>query len=148
MMTHVDMHVDDLATFMFTRNVNNAMIELSLGGIENNKDLFFFCLDLLCKGLVILYGKNGRVDVENLTLDCFASIQKKMNLAGIRVKLLVESLDNEYDESNAINLDDINAQSDTDNLVEYVFKMKMDKIIYNIAFELVHHDTTRCSRSS
>ena len=143
--THVDMHVNDLATFMFTKNVNNATLELSLGGIENNKDLFFFCLDLLCKGLVLLYGKYGRVDVERLSFECFNCIKKKMALAGINVKLNVESVDAPED-INAINLDEIHSQSDSDELSDYIFKMKMDKIIYNIAFELVHYDATRCSR--
>lgn len=146
--THVDMHVDDLATFMFLKNKNNAIVELSLGGIENNKDLFFFCLDLLCKGLVLLYGENGRVDVEILTLDSFKLIEKKMALAGIHVKLHIESIAIDPTEEcvNAINLDDINLQSDNELLTDYVFKMKMDSIIYNIAFELVHHGGSRCSR--
>ena len=43
---YVDMHINNLAEFMFLRNVNDAKLVMSLGGIEDAKDLFYFCLDL------------------------------------------------------------------------------------------------------
>ena len=53
----VDMEIDDLASFLFTKNINNITTELSLGGIADNKDLFFFCLDLF--GLALGHGPVG-----------------------------------------------------------------------------------------
>ena len=151
---NVDMHIDDLAMFMFLKNKNNAIIELSLGGIESNKDLFFFCLDLLCKGLVLLFGNDRKVELDSLTPEAFDDVKKKMSLAGINVQLHIEQIyspqtstlttdddgpsDLVDDFRNAINLNELNMDVDCKQLEDYVFRMKMDKIIYNIAFNLVH----------
>jgi hypothetical protein len=158
----VDMHVNDLADFMFTKNVNNALIDLSLGGIENNKDLFFFCLDLFCKGLVILHGTDNKVDLDSITMEQFGDIKNKMELAGIQVNLELQSLpENENttisliddadgtDETgepsdipaitNSVNLTEIDQEYDHKQLNEYVFRLKMDKFIFFITFNLIHN---------
>jgi hypothetical protein len=151
----VDMHVNDLAEFMFTKNTNNALIELSLGGIENNKDLFFFCLDLFCKGLVILYGTDNRVNLDSITMEQFGDIKNKMELAGIQVNLeltalpenenttisLIEENGEEPSDvqaiTNSVNLNEIDQEYDHKQLNEYVFRLKMDKLIFLITFNLI-----------
>jgi hypothetical protein len=150
----VDMHIDDLANFMFVRNVNNALVELSLGGIENNKDLFFFCLDLFCKGLVLLFGENGKVDVESLTEEKFNLVKQKMHLAGIDVKLDIYmdpsqsttvSLINDNEPPDvepiktSVNINELDMDDDNKPLSEYVFRLRLDSIIYNIHFDIVHN---------
>lgn len=154
----VDMHVNDLADFMFTKNTNNALIELSLGGIENNKDLFFFCLDLFCKGLVILHGTDNKVNLDSITMEQFGDIKNKMELAGIQVNLeLIAIPENENttislisDEdcisepddvqaiTNSININEIEQEYDHKQLNEYIFRLKMDKFIFLITFNLIH----------
>jgi hypothetical protein len=155
---HVDMHIDNLAHFMFIRNINNALVELCLGGIENNKDLFYFCLDLFCKGLVLLFGKDGKVDIESLILDDFIQVKRKMALAGIDVKLDIYEIPKDAEEEpddiapalanappdvpearNAVNLPEIENIHDNMELKEFVFRLKMDRVIYNISFELKHN---------
>jgi hypothetical protein len=146
----VDMHINDLATFMFLKNVNNAIVELSLGGVENNKDFFYFCLDLFCKGLVILFGENGKVNVESLTQEQFAIIKQKMSLAGIDVKLdvfieqqttisLLDEAPPDVDPiKTSINFNEIDMDDDNKPLSDYVFRLKMDNLLYNIHFETIH----------
>ena len=153
----VDMHVNDLADFMFTKNINNALIELSLGGIENNKDLFFFCLDLFCKGLVILYGIENKVNLDSITMEQFNDIKNKMELAGIQVNLELQELQknentiislisedsiNEPSDiqaiTNSINLNEIDQEYDHKQLNEYIFRLKMEKYIFLITFNLIH----------
>lgn len=156
---NVDMHIDNLAHFMFIRNINNALVELSLGGIENNKDLFYFCLDLFCKGLVLLFGKDGKVSIDSLILDDFIQVKRKMALAGIDVKLDIYKIPKDSDDNesnnvapalvnappdvpearNAINIPEIESIHDNLELKEFVFRLKMDRVIYNISFELKHN---------
>ena len=139
--SNVEMHIDDLADFMFLKNKNDAIIDLSLGGIENNKDMFFFCLDLFCKGLVTLYGVDGKVDVEELKMEAFQVVYHKMSLAGINVKLDIQNIDDPpdlIDNNNSINLENINDDTNDKNLKDYVFTMHMDTILYNVSFELIH----------
>lgn len=138
----VDMKIDHLAEFMFTKNTNNAQLQLSLGGIENNKDLFFFCLDIFCKGLVLMFGNGSNsVNVEDITMDNFSAIREKMLCAGIDVKLTVYPAD--IDDENpvqqpAINLDDINSNDNDLPLQEYEFKVTTPTMIYIISFNIVH----------
>lgn len=83
----IELEVDQLAEFLFKKNLNNAVIELSLGGIEDNKDMFYFCLDVFCKGLVMMFGKDNRLVVNDITLDQFDLVKQKMKNAGIDVTL-------------------------------------------------------------
>jgi hypothetical protein len=138
----VDMKIDHLAEFMFTKNTNNAQLQLSLGGIENTKDLFFFCLDIFCKGLVMLFGKGSNsVNVEDITMENFDTIREKMLCAGIDVRLSVYPADID-DEQPAqqpgINLDDINGNDNDLPLNEYEFKLTTPSMIYVISFNIVH----------
>lgn len=138
----IELEIDDLADFMFKRNVNNVVLELSLGGLENNKDLFYFILDLFCKGLVAMFGNGtNSVDVDTITYDNFMSIKEKMFCAGIEVNMEyypndISSGDSET--KTVINTDEINNASDDKPLNEYIFKLYTLKNQYLISFNLVH----------
>lgn len=140
---NVQMAIDDLADFMFVRNTNDAIIDLSLGGIQNSKDLFYFCLDLFCKGLVILFGNgNNSVNIDDLTLENFALIRKKIICAGIETKLNTNPLETpieEFDHTNTLNFDELNTIDDNLPLSSYEFKIKTPNMMYVLSFEIVHH---------
>ena len=132
---HVDMEVDDFAVFMFKRNVNDAVIELALGGVENTKDLFCFLVDLLCKGLVILFSKElNRIEVDDLTLEDFQVVKKKMGLAGIDV--ILNLLPNEDHIPPSVNIRDIDFLPENDPLETYKFRVVSFTIIYEIRFAI------------
>lgn len=138
----IELEIDDLADFMFKRNDNNVVLELSLGGLENNKDLFYFILDLFCKGLVIMFGNGtNSVDVDTITYDNFMSIKEKLLCAGIQVNMEYYPNDILTDETvkrAIINTDEINNASDDKQLNEYIFKLYTLKNQYLISFSLVH----------
>jgi hypothetical protein len=131
----VDMDVSDFAEFMFVRNVNNSIIELSLGGVENNKDLFCFLVDLLCKGLVLMFGQNNRLEIENLTLEDFLALKRKMGLAGIQVNLDITP--NTENTPCSVNIYDIEQYPDDALLQDYKFIVTSPGSIYQIGFNLV-----------
>jgi hypothetical protein len=84
----MDLHVDDLAPFVFQQNPVGRKIVLSLDGLESSKDLFFFILDLLCKGLVLMYGIEGqKMDLTRIDSTMFQNACKRMACAGIDVRL-------------------------------------------------------------
>jgi hypothetical protein len=149
----VDMQIDDLAKFLFKENVNNVTIELSLGGIADNKDLFFFCLDLFCKGLVMLYGQGSKsVSIENITQEQFNQLQSKMICAGVKANLSIFPLDIDVDiqvsteeEGNetvksvsVLNIDELNDAPNDKPLPEYEFKLINHDVMYVVNFNLVH----------
>jgi hypothetical protein len=139
----VNMEVNDLAEFMFLKNENNVVLELSLGGIENNKDLFCFLLDIFCKGLVLMFGNGTKsVNIEDITLDNFTKIKEKMLCAGININLQMFPSDIIDDTGVApqaqLNLDEINMADDNIQLQEYEFKVMNATTTYVISFNLVH----------
>ena len=83
----MDIHVDDLAAFVFSP-LRKTKFGLSLDGLESSKDLFFFLLDLFCKGMVLMFGTNGNtVDLSTISHEQFKEIEKRMARAGILLKL-------------------------------------------------------------
>lgn len=137
----VELEINELAEFMFKRNDNNITLELSLGGLENNKDLFYFILDLFCKGLVLMFGNDNSVDVDSITYDNFLSIKEKMLCAGIQVNMEYYPNDiqlNDTEKRAVINTEEINSASENKELHEYVFKLHTLKTQYLIYFSLVH----------
>lgn len=139
----VNMGVGDLAEFMFVRNVNHAILDLALGGIENNKDLFCFILDLFCKGLVLMFGNETRsVNIEDITMDNFQLLKQKMLCAGINISLQVFPADLVSEDGQTqramLNLDEINASADNLPLEAYEFKVQNTQSTYVISFNLVH----------
>lgn len=131
-----EIEIDDLADYMFLQN-SVGKIALSLPDLNSNKDLFFFLLDLFCKGLLILYGNNFRVEVEKLTLEDFEKIKKKMQYAGIIVNLqLISHPNSSVTPANPININDISNLSDHLEIKDYVFKLSTLKHIYCINFSL------------
>jgi hypothetical protein len=147
----VDMEIDDLANFLFKENINNVTIELSLGGIADNKDLFFFCLDLFCKGLVLLYGQGTKsVSIETITKEQFNQLQSKMLCAGIKVCLAIFPLDIDVDirvttedegnekTINVLNIEELNNAPNDKSLPDYEFKLINHDMMYVVNFNLVH----------
>jgi hypothetical protein len=139
---NVDMHINDLARFIFIENINDVAVAMSLNGIDDTKDLFYFCLDLFCKGLVMMFGNDNRVNVHELTYIDFEKIQKKMKNAGVIVKLEVFEdiqLDDNNDAHNAfINLEYINSLPNDLQLRDYNFIMKTDNSVFTISFDITY----------
>jgi len=138
---HADMHIDKFADFLFLRNVHDKKVELSLGGVQNQKDFFFFLLDLFCKGLILLHGDDRRVIIENLTMDDFGLVKKKMYLAGIDVHLDVHprEVDVSQDKPCELNLQDLESKDDNLDLKSYVFTVKTMQLVINVKFSIFHN---------
>ena len=137
---NIQMHIDYFADFMFVKNINNAIIDLTLPTVDNNKDMFFFLVDLICKGLILLYGINNKVDLDSLKIDDFVYIQKKLNLAGINVDLNIEEHNGNNATAHKLNLQDIEDNyEDNLDLKEYVFIINNVTHIYKIRFNLFHN---------
>lgn len=76
--------VKHLARFLFLEN-DGRPCSLSFDGIEDARDLFCFCLELLTKGMALLYGDaTGCVRLSQLSNQQFETVCTKLACAGIR----------------------------------------------------------------
>ena len=119
----LDVHADDLTRLVFIENHRNKTYALCLGGVETSKDLFFFMLDLLCKGLVFLYG-NGEpaIDLAEVTTEQFQNVGQKLACAGIIVHLKTEMIVPVNRESN-------NNDNDTNNEPKFETRINMPQLL-------------------
>ena len=121
---------------MFIGNTDDCKIFLELGGIENNKDLFFFCIDIFFKGLVLLFGKDGKLnDIESITAEQLQDVQYKMSRAGI--VLHVQVLPPDPDDASVWNIHEI--ESDTDEqkpINKYELYLNLQHAKYVVSFDL------------
>jgi len=145
-MLAVEVPLENLAEFIFLKNVNNASIELSLEGLENGKDFFFFCLDLFCKGLITMFG-NGRtqVNIQDLSPEQFNEFKSKFKLAGIDTVLEILPPDTSIGKDELfINIKELYEEPDNLNLKDYKFILKSCDCTYMIHFDLFHNVTGKC----
>lgn len=151
----MEIEVDELAEFLFIKNEDNIVVELSLGGITDNKDLFYFCHDLFCKGLVILYGKENALIINDITDEQFFHVKKKMSNAGINVQLDIinrEAPPDLVDTSSDVpcdlprevlypnvNMHELEALPNHLRLEDYKFEINFTpELSYGISFSLFH----------
>lgn len=154
MYPHIEINIDELADFLFIKNETNVIVELSLGGIEDNKDLFFFCLDLFCKGLVYLFGNDRSINIQSVTLDQFDAVKKKLENAGIRATLEIQQTipcEIVHDDIEIppdlpssvlypkVNVDELQLLPNTFPLKDYIFEIHLkETLVYKISFDLFH----------
>lgn len=141
METQVEAHINDLAKFLFLVNKDSS-IYLSLHGIEDNKDMFYFCVDLFSKGLILLFGENNRVEINSITYDQFSLVKQKLGKAGIKVYLATYEdipIDDERPGTHQINIPQIQNLPNNLPLKEYVFILRSNNQVYQVSFELFHN---------
>lgn len=89
----VDIH--RLARYLFVENVvRKAPCVISLDEADSPAELFCFCMDLLCKGITLMFGDaGGAVCLGNLTEAQFQEVCACIEAAGIRCKWTMEEDD-------------------------------------------------------
>lgn len=163
------MDLEHFADMVFRQNKNDMALALS-ADLRSVRDCFCFCLDLLCKGLILLYGKEvvnidpvndratlkKRVDLENLDMEKLDFIKGRMLLCGIKVhtQLVPVSMYEEAglpyprkpngDPAQKIGLPNVDAYMDTDPLEAYkvdIWTGPSTRIHIQLHFELTHVGT-------
>jgi hypothetical protein len=141
--------LDNFARFIFCEN-DGRPVDIHIHGLDTSRDLFKLCLDLLCKGLFLLYGKDkggdkGVLCLDDITLDDFDVVQQKLKHAGIRCILETYQLEECSEDTldlwtqNFLNLQAMDAQDPSKlQLSDYIFELQTATHIYKIKFEVFH----------
>lgn len=80
---------DFVPIVLFKHNPNNLPVSIIYPTLSSSKELFFFLLDILCKGLVYLYGRSDVSErtcstyLDDLTKDQIFEVALKLKCAGI-----------------------------------------------------------------
>lgn len=139
------MSINDLAEFLFIKNIHDRPVELRDLNVQNSKELFTFCLDLMCKGLVLLFGTDGKVCINTLSMEQFDILKRKMRCTGIDCQLNVieveEPPENLLDlwTQNFLNIQSVRSSDDNMGLNDYTFELQTHENIFKIKFDLIHN---------
>jgi hypothetical protein len=136
------MSLNDFPKLVFVSNKDDAKIQFSLGDNHNLKtahDLFFFFVDLLIKGIVLLFAQGdegsrsvviGDLSAENIEL-------LKRKFANIGVVLTVEAVPNEGDPPKARIMYELSDQAGGDVLENYRMKLVDVACTYFVRFKMM-----------
>lgn len=133
-MSFSEVSVDELSEFIFKQNNRNSKIVLQSDDFHTTKDLFSFCVDLLCKGLSLTIDivENDQIDIQSISIEQFNKVAERMLLAGIKVNIQV--LENVTKLQPVINvIEKVNHSHLSDYCLQIIGKDR----IYNLIFDLI-----------
>jgi len=139
-MYEVETSLQGFVKFIFIENTSDAKVYMNLPqgdqGIRDNHDLFVFCTDLLCKGLVLLYGnEENRVPIDSLTSEQLQYVKTKLLNAGIDLKVDIKQIVSMVSESP--NVKPCIVKGDGEDLSSYKLRLVSKNFEYTIQFDLV-----------
>ena len=143
-------------------NHRGKRLVIQAESINTTKNLFYFCLDLFCKGLLYCFGdEQNRVRIDTITLPQIQEVIDKLGYTGIMTVIHVEQgkdfMNNiEYHgygdqlaltQQNSVSftsppqfvqnsLNNIEKKPDNEDLSSYKFHLVIKELIYIIHFEI------------
>jgi len=140
-MNNITIDIDDMVNTIFKNEPKEKKsIHLSFD-VTEEYELFKILVDILTKGLKILFGdENGLVNINTITEDNFNTIKKYFNSFGFNIKYVYHlPLDKITVDNNTLlpSLDNnnIEIENNSNNLNIYYFNLKTENIKYEISFD-------------
>lgn len=90
-----NLSLDKAVEMIFAQNMDEdyEIDGMSINGIDNTTDIFWFITKLFKEGTIYMFKKeNGDVDLDSLTNDDFEKINKCMHRVGVNIELYVENI--------------------------------------------------------
>lgn len=132
-MSTSEVSIDELSEFIFKQNNHNSKVVLQSDDFHTTKDLFSFCIDLMCKGLLLNMDLQcNEIDIQKISIEEFNRVSERMLLAGIKVN--IQTLDNNDNLIPAINIIE---KVNHSQLSDYCLQIIGPKNINNIIFDLI-----------
>tara|TARA_B110000093_G_C12843095_1_gene356094 strand:- start:27 stop:458 length:432 start_codon:yes stop_codon:yes gene_type:complete len=142
-MKQEEVHINDitkLVQFVFVENRGDNRMLIESSDFKDNRDLYFFCIELTMKGLAYLYGDgNGKVDIEELSMDQIENIKTKLANAAIELLLDIEETDDMINDTEIIYDIPYNDLEKKLKLEEYSLKLIKKKSKYTLRFKIMDY---------
>jgi|TARA_Y100000389_G_scaffold109799_1_gene106886 hypothetical protein len=142
-MNQEEVHINDitkLVEFVFVENRGNNRMLIESSDFKDNRDLFFFCIELTMKGLSYLYGnENGKVDIDDLSMEQIENIKSKLANAAIELLLDIEEIEDSVNDTEIIYDIPYNDLEKKVNLEEYSLKLIKKNTKYTLRFKIMDY---------
>ena len=147
----LNINVNEVANYIFKINTDKEIF-ININSLKTKKELFFLLFDIFCKGIILMYGENNKMKLNNLELYQFEEIKTKLKYAQINLNMitydketaqildLIPSSDKEIKEKNIIqnSIVEIVRMPDNDDLKCYIFHLYMNNTLFCINFDILH----------
>tara|TARA_B110000238_G_scaffold194104_1_gene231460 strand:+ start:1974 stop:2399 length:426 start_codon:yes stop_codon:yes gene_type:complete len=109
---------------------------------KNNRDLFFFCVEITTKMLSIKYGDNttGKVNIEDLTVEEIGLVKQKLIKSSIDFNIDIIDIDFDKDYADIIYVIPKNDLNDNVDLDKYIMYIKKKNKQYTINFQIIYYN--------
>ena len=138
-----DVNYNEFINYVFIENDEKKRIYMTFTDekIKCVKDLYKFCLDLFCKGVVFVYGgDNKSVELNSLSLDQIQSIIDKLSCTGIitMIRMLdIKGVLNDGCQMLKKTLSDLEDLDDNLEISEYFVVIKLQQFMIEIRFNIM-----------
>lgn len=139
---HRNVDYSGFITYVFVENISRKRIFMTFtdNKIKCVKDLFKFCLDLFCKGIVYVFGNcNKSVALNALSLDQIQLIIDRLSCTGIMtmIRMLdVTGVLNDGCEILRDSLNELEKKDDNLELNEYFVIIRLEQVMIEVRFHI------------
>lgn len=142
-MNQEEVHIDNitkLVEFVFVENRGNNRMIIESSDFKDNRDLYFFCIELTMKGLSYLYGNgDGKVDIDDLSMEQIENVKSKLGNAAIELILDIEDIENGVKDTEIIYDIPYNDLEKKVKLEEYSLKIIKRETKYTLRFKIMDY---------
>ena len=142
-MNQEEVHINDitkLVEFVFVENRGNNRMVIESTDFKDNRDLYFFCIELTMKGLSYLYGNgNGKVDIDDLSMEQIENVKSKLGNAAIELLLDIDEIEKGVNDTEIIYDIPYNDLEKKVKLEEYSLKIIKRKTKYTLRFKIMDY---------
>lgn len=129
----IENEIDDMVPIIFS-NKTNLPINMSVSGIQDNYDMFCFCMDLFIKGIIYLYGnRESKLNIATLSNENIENVIFLMKKAGVNV--IFHKIPLTIRLMNAVSIPPKNEEKK--ELSDYVLEIIIDNVLYKISYEFI-----------
>lgn len=94
----VNLNIEKAVEIIFNKESSYAVKDMTINGIENAQETFWFLTKLLKAGIVYMFkDENGNVNIDRLTQEDFQTINMCMRKLGVNVEMQVCLADSSFD---------------------------------------------------
>ena len=132
--------ITKLVEFVFVENRGNNRMIIESTDFKDNRDLYFFCIELTMKGLSYLYGGgNGKVDIDDLSMEQIENVKSKLGNAAIELLLDIDEIEKGVNDTEIIYDIPYNDLEKKVKLEEYSLKIIKKNIRYTLRFKIMDY---------
>jgi len=142
-MNEEEVHINDitkLVEFVFVENRGNNRMVIESTDFKDNRDLYFFCIELTMKGLSYLYGNgNGKIDIDDLSMEQIENVKSKLGNEAIELILDIDEIEKGAKDTEIIYDIPYNDLEKKVKLEEYSLKIIKRKTKYTLRFKIMDY---------